>query len=127
MVWGTKYRRKYLKPYVIKELRRSFYQTLKEYPTLWIEKLATDEDHIHMQIEVPPNMPISAAVQVLKINSSIHLKKLFPFIRKMYIDGGIWSVGYYVSTVGLNETTIKKYLDEQGRLDKGKTLKIGFS
>jgi len=127
MVWGTKYRRKYLKPYVVTELKRSFYQTTKDYPTLWIEKLATDEDHIHMQIEIPPNIPISAAVQALKAHSSIHLKKHFKFIREMYIDGGIWSVGYYVSTIGLNETMIKRYLDQQGKLDRGKTLRVGFS
>jgi putative transposase len=127
MVWGTKYRRKYLKPYVVQELKRSFYQTIKDYQTLWIEKLATDEDHIHMQIEIPPNMTIAAAVQALKARSSIYLKTKFKFIREMYIDGGIWSVGYYVSTIGLNEKMIKRYLDMQGKLDRGKTLRLGFS
>ncbi len=127
IVWGTKYRKKYLKPYVVKELKRSFYATIKDYPTLWIEKMATDEDHIHMQIEIPPNMTIAAAVQALKSRSSIHLKQQFKFIREMYIDGGIWSVGYYVSTVGLNETMIKNYLNMQGKQDRGKTLRIGFS
>jgi putative transposase len=126
MVWGTKYRRKYLKTYVVRELKRSFYQTIKDYPTLWIEKLATDEDHIHMQIEIPPNMTISAAVQALKARSSLELKRKFKFIREMYIDGGIWSVGYYVSTVGLNEQMIKRYLDMQGKLDRGRTIKLGF-
>jgi putative transposase len=127
LVWGTKYRRRYLKPYVVTELKRSFFETLREYPTLWIEKLATDEDHIHLQIEIPPNMTISAAVQALKIHSSLHLKRRFKFIRNMYIDGSIWSVGYFVSTVGINETVIKKYLDKQGQWDKGKTVRIGFS
>ena len=127
MVWGTKYRRKYLKPYVVTELKRSFYATVKEHPTLYIHQLATDLDHIHLQIEIPPNMPISAAVQVLKAHSSIYLKHKFPFIRKMYIDGGIWSVGYYVSTVGLNKKMIKRYLDMQGKKDKGQSLKLGFS
>src|SRR5438128_1195058 len=85
LVWGTKYRKKYLKPYVVRELKRSFFATLKEYPTLWIEKLATDDDHLHLQIEIPPSMTISAAVQALKIKSSIHLKQRFKFIRDMYI------------------------------------------
>jgi putative transposase len=124
VVWGTKYRRKYLKPYVVRELKRTLYQTIKDYPTLYIIQLATDEDHIHMQIEIPPNVTIAAAVQTLKARSSIHLKQKFKFIREMYIDGGIWSVGYYVSTIGLNETAIKHYLDRQGKLDKGKTLKL---
>ncbi len=127
MVWGTKYRRKYLKPYVVKELKRSFYATVQDYPTLHIEKLATDQDHIHMQIEIPPNMTIAAAVQALKARSSIHLKNKFKFIKDMYIDGSIWSVGYYVSTIGLNEKMIERYLDMQGKLDRGKSLKLGFS
>ena len=46
----------------------------------------------------------------------------------MYLEwDGIWSVGYYVSTIGLNETMIKRYLDMQGKLDRGKPLKLGFS
>ncbi len=126
IVWGTKYRRKYLKPYVTTELKRSFYETIQDYPTLWIEHLATDDDHLHMQIEVPPNIAIAAAVQALKARSSMHLKKKFKFIREMYIDGSIWSVGYYVSTIGLNEKVIKRYLDMQGKKDLGKTIKIGF-
>jgi len=127
LVWGTKYRKKYLKPYVVNELKKSFYATIKEYPTLYIHQLATDEDHLHLQIEIPPNTSIAAAVQALKARSSLYLKQTFPFIRKMYIDGGIWSVGYYVSTIGLNEKMISRYLDMQGKKDKGHTIPIGFS
>ena len=39
----------------------------------------------------------------------------------MYLDGSIWSVGYFVSTVGLNEESIKKYIANQGRKDLGTT------
>ena len=95
---------------MVKELKRSFFETLKEYPTLWIEKLATDEDHIHFQIEVPPNMTVSATVQALKIQSSLHLKRRFKFIREMYIDGSIWSVGYFVSTVCLKRDIVNAWL-----------------
>jgi putative transposase len=44
----------------------------------------------------------------------------------MYLDGSIWSVGYFVSTVGLNEEMIKKYIANQTRKDKGTTLRFGF-
>ena len=126
IVWGTLYRRRYIKDYVKQELRKYLYQATKKYPTLYIHSFNTDEDHLHLQIEIPPNLSIAAVVRILKSESSIHLKKKFKFIRDMYIDGSIWSVGYFVSTVGLNEEAIKKYIASQGRKDKGTTFGSGF-
>lgn len=125
IVWGTKGRRKYLKPYVLTELKKSFYDTLKKYPTLWIEALNVDEDHVHLQIEIPPNIALSDAVSYLKSASSKHLKKKFKFIKEMYLDkDGIWSVGYFSSTVGLNEQQVKKYIEWQGKKDKPQTSRL---
>src|SRR5688500_11370018 len=86
IVWGTKGRRKYLKEYVKAELCQSLYDTVKKYPTLYIHSVNTDRDHVHIQIEIPPNIAVSDAVQSLKANSSVHLKKRFKFIRDMYLD-----------------------------------------
>lgn len=126
LVWVTKYRRKYIKDYVKEELRKYLYQATKKYPTLYIASFNTDQDHIHLQIEISPDLAIAAVVQRLKSESSYYLKKRFKFIREMYVDGGIWSVGYYVSTVGLNEQMIKRYIANQGRKDRGTTLRLGF-
>ena len=127
IVWGTRYRRKHLKPYVKQALRKYLYAATKKYPTLYIHSFNTNEDHVHLQIEIPPNLSIAAVVQRLKSESSALLKSEFKFIRDMYIDGGIWSVGYFVSTVGLNEEMIKRYIAQQGRKDHGNTMRIGFS
>ena len=119
VVWGTKYRRKILKPYVLIELKKILYATVKKYPTLWIESLNTDEDHVHMQLEVAPNVALSDAVKVLKVTSSRFLRSKFKFIRDIYIEkDGIWSVGYFSSTIGLNETRIKRYIEWQGKKEK---------
>ena len=126
IIWGTKYRRKYIKEYVKSEFLESLYTTIKKYPTLYIHSCNTDHDHIHLQIEIPPNLSVAAVVQILKGNSSIHLKKKFKFIREMYLDGSIWSVGYFVSTIGLNETQIKKYIQYQGKKDFPKTQRKLF-
>jgi putative transposase len=116
IVWGTKYRRKWLKPYVKAALKESLYATCKKYPTLFIQAINTDEDHVHIQMEIPPNIAIADAVQQLKGISSMELRKQFAFIRKMYLGkDGIWSVGYFVSSVGLNEASIKKYIEWQGK------------
>jgi putative transposase len=125
IVWGTKYRRKFLKDYVLLELRKSLYATVKKYPTLWIETLNTDEDHVHIQIEIPPNITVSDAVAKLKKNSSSHLRARFKFIRDIYLDkDGIWSVGYFSSTVGLNEQNVKRYIEWQSKKDKPHTAKL---
>jgi putative transposase len=120
-VWGTRYRRKYIKEYTKQELRKYLYRATKKYPTLFILAFNTDDDHVHLQIEIPPNLSIADVVQRLKSESSQYLKKKFKFIRDMYIDGSIWSVGYFVSTVGLNEQAIKRYIANQGKKDRGTT------
>ncbi|PLX21060.1 hypothetical protein C0584_04735 [Candidatus Parcubacteria bacterium] len=125
IVWGTKHRRKWLKDYIKEELISSLFNTVKKYSTLHIEIINTDQDHVHIQIEIPPNITVSEAVQKLKSNSSIHLKKKFKFIREMYLDwDGIWSVGYFSSTVGLNEEQVRRYIKWQGEKEKPQTNKL---
>ncbi len=125
IVWGTKYRRKILKPYVLLELKKSLYATVKNYPTLWIETLNVDQDHVHLQIEIPPNITVSDAVGRLKKDSSSHLRKRFKFIREIYLDkDGIWSVGYFSSTVGLNEKNVKRYIEWQGKKDQPHSARL---
>ena len=124
LVWGTRYRRKYMKEYTKQELRKYLYRATKKYPTLHIFSFNTDDDHVHIQIEIPPNLSVAAVVQRLKSESSAILKKQFKFIREMYLDGSIWSVGYFVSTVGLNEEMIKKYIASQGKKDHGTTRRF---
>lgn len=116
IVWGTKHRRKWLKDYVRDELRKSFADTAKKYPTLVIKAMNTNDDHVHLQIELPPTIAIADAVQKLKGASSIAIQKRFKFIKDMYIEwDGIWSVGYFVSSVGLDEANIERYIAWQGK------------
>jgi putative transposase len=125
IVWGTKYRRKWLKDYVKTELRKSFQETIKKYPELHLFETNTDADHVHIQIEIPPNLAISDAVQKLKGASSIHLKKKFKFIREIYLEkDGIWSVGYFASSVGLNEAQVKQYIEWQGKKERPQKSKL---
>lgn len=125
IVWGTKYRRKILKPYVLTELKKILYATVKKYPTLWIVSMNTDEDHVHLQIEIAPNTAVSDAVSKLKSASSRFLRSKFKFIHQIYLEkDGIWSVGYFSSTVGLNETQVKQYIAWQGRKDKPQTARL---
>jgi len=127
IVWGTRYHRKFLKEYTKAPLTESIKKTVEKYPNLYLIKINVGGSHIHIQIEIPPNIAISKAVQVLKQSSSMYLKKRFKFIDKMYLEGNIWSVGYFSSTIGVNEEIIKRYIDQQGEEDISKQSKLEFS
>lgn len=116
IVWVTKYRRHFLKHYVRKALIESIYKTLRKYPDWYLYQINTEDDHVHIRIEFPPKYPISEVVQKLKAYSSSALRTQFKFIGHIYDKKpSIWSVGYFVSTVGLNEAQIARYIDMQGQ------------
>ena len=125
VVWGTKYRRKWLKEYVKEELITSVYDTVKKYPALFVLAINTDQDHVHLQIEIPPNVAVADVVQRIKANSSRHLKNTFKFIERIYLEkDGIWSVGYFSSTVGLNEAQVRRYIEWQDKKEKPQTTRL---
>ena len=124
IVWGTKYLRKWIKEYAKKELLACLFETVKKHPEIWIAEVNTDEDHIHIQIEIPPDISVAAVVQMLKSQSSKQIQKKFKYVREMYLDGSIWSIGYFSSTIGLNESQVKKYIQHQGRQEAQQTMKF---
>lgn len=127
IVFGTKYRRKWLKDYVKTELIRSFHQTQRSFPDWYFFEINTDQDHVHVIMEIPPSYSIAEVVQILKTNSSKALRKQFGFLDRIYVHSGLWSTGYFVSTIGLNEEQIKKYVQLQGEDDKGLDVTSEFS
>ena len=73
-----------------------------------------------MLIVIPPKMSVGSVVRILKSNTSRRLKEKFPFLKKVYWGtDGVWSDGYFVSTVGINEQIIKNYIQNQGEEDSG--------
>jgi putative transposase len=99
----------------------------RRHPEIEIYTVNTDQDHVHLLVSIAPKMAVSEAVRILKCNTARPMYKRFPFLEKVYYDGdrGIWSDGYFVSTVGINEETIRKYIEHQGQVDSGQaTLEI---
>ena len=99
------------------------------YPALDIIEINHDVDHIHILAVIPPKMSVGQVVRILKSNTSRDLKKKFPFLKKVYWGtDGIWSDGYFVSTVGVNEEIIKRYIENQGKEDSGQAqLVLGYA
>jgi putative transposase len=85
-----------------------------------LKPLGFDQDHLHMVISIPPKFSISSVMGKLKSQSASRLRKAFPWLAKVYWNEDIvWSPGYFVSSVGVDEKTIKKYVDHQGLQDSG--------
>ena len=119
IVMITKYRRRVLKAGMGEYLKATIRGISKHYPEIRIVEVNTDEDHVHIQIEIAPNVAVSEAVGRLKAYSSRHLRQRFKFIREIYLErDGIWSAGYFSSTVGLNEAQVRHYINWQGKKDK---------
>ena len=63
---------------------------------------------------------MSFAVEAMKKNTSWRLREKFRCLDKVYWDrGGIWSTGNFVSTVGITEEIIRRYVARQGKEDAG--------
>ena len=74
-------------------------------------------DHVHMLVSIPPKISVSQFIGYLKGKSALVIFDKHANIKYKFGNRHFWSEGYYVSTVGLNEATIKKYIQEQEKND----------
>ena len=74
-------------------------------------------DHIHMLVSIPPKYSISLFMGYLKGKSALMIFDRHANLKYKFGNRHFWSEGYYVSTVGLNEATIKKYTQDQEKYD----------
>lgn len=73
-----------------------------------------------MVMIIPPKYAIAAVMGELKSQSASYLRSKYPWLAKVYWKENIvWSPGYFVSSVGLDEQMIKRYVVNQGRQDLG--------
>ena len=109
IVWIPKYREKIMADKYIKaELKRIFKQIAK-WKGLRIIAWHVGDEHLHLYISVPPKYSVAYTVGILKGKSSSWIKKK----TKKIPPGSLWDRGYFVSTVGINEMVLKKYVEEQ--------------
>ena len=91
-------------------LKRKVRQVSKFHPEIKIVEVNTNIDHMHMMVSIPPKMSVSSVVRLIKTNTGKAMRERFPFLDKVYWGvEGIWSIGYFVSTIGISEEVIQKY------------------
>ena len=122
IVFATKYRRNIINEGVKAFIIARIEEVHEHYPELQFKSVNTDKDHIHLLASIPPSWSISKVVTILKTNTARRMKAEFPFLKQVYWGtDSVWSAGYFVSTVGINESIIKRYIDNQGKTDSGQS------
>lgn len=75
-----------------------------------------------MLASIPPTMNVGKIIGIFKQNTAKGMKQKFLFLKEVYWGtDSIWSDGYFVSTVGIDEKVVRKYIENQGRVDEGQT------
>ena len=112
IVFTPKYRRKVIDNQLKADIRDILKQ-LCSYKRVEIIEGYLMPDHIHMLVSIPPKMSVSSFMGYLKGKSALMIFDRHANLKYKFGNRHFWSEGYYVNTVGLNEATIKKYIQDQ--------------
>lgn len=117
LVWCPKYRFRVLTGEIGRSVR-DLVRQLCQWRNFEILAGKVMSDHIHMVLSIPPKYSVSDTVGFLKGKSAIKIFDMHSELKKRYWGRHFWAKGYCVSTVGLNEAQIKKYVEDQLENDK---------
>lgn len=117
IVFTPKYRRKI----IYNQLRKDIQDIIKDlckWKGIEILEGHMMPDHIHLLLSIPPKYSVSQFMGYLKGKSAMMIFERHSNLKYKFGNRHFWSTGYYVSTVGLNEATIAKYIREQDKHDQ---------
>ena len=116
IVFTPKYRRKVIYNKYREDLREIL-KMLCDWKGVEVLEGHLMPDHIHMLVSIPPKISVSSFMGYLKGKSSLLMFDRHVNLKYKYGNRKFWAEGYYVSTVGLSEVTIRKYIREQENAD----------
>ena len=116
IVFTPKYRRKMIYNQYREDVREIIKQ-LCSYKGVEILGGNVMSDHVHILVSIPPKMSVSSFMGYLKGKSALMMFDRHANLKYKFGNRHFWSEGYYVSTVGLNEAVIKKYIQDQENYD----------
>ena len=113
IVWVPKYRFRVLKD-AVKDMVDKDIRLLCEWKGCEVEELNVQEDHVHLMVSIAPKVSVSELMGTIKGKLAIKIFKSYPVLKKKpYWGNHFWARGYFVSTVGLNEDVIRRYVKYQ--------------
>jgi len=113
IVWTPKYRGKVLAHAKVKDELRRIFEMICKWKHWEILQLNIQDDHIHLCILTTPRDSISWVMRIVKGKSSAWLKKKIKRAHGLYQKESLWARGYFVSTIGIDEYLIRRYVKHQ--------------
>ena len=125
----TKWECKYHIVFIPKCRRKKLYQQLRQDLGEVFRQLAQRKesqileghlvvDHVHMLISIPPKYAVAQVIGYIKGKSAIHIARTAGGRQRNFTGEHFWARGYFVSTVGRDEKTIREYIQRQEEEDR---------
>jgi putative transposase len=125
----TRWECKYHIVFIPKCRRKALYGQLRKHLGEVFRQLASQKesrieeghllaDHVHMLVSIPPKYAVSQVVGFIKGKSAIHLARVYGERKRNFVGQHFWARGYYVSTVGRDESVIREYIKKQEKEDE---------
>ncbi len=118
IVFCPKYRYKILKGEVASYAKQQVYQLSGRKDGVEVLEVNVQIDHVHLIVSIPPKYRVSEYMGFLKGKMALQMFARYPQLKKRYWGQHLWSRGYCVSTIGLDEERIRKYVKWQNKRDE---------
>ena len=117
-VFWPKYRYQILRDEVAEYTKQQIYRLCQQKEGVEVLELSVQPDHVHLVVSIPPKYAVSSVMGYLKGKLAIRLFDRYEKLGRRYWGRHLWSRGYCVSTVGLDEEQIRKYVIWQEKREK---------
>ena len=118
IVFCPKYRYRILKEEIGEYVKQQVYQLCEQKDLIEVLELNVQPDHVHLVVSIPPKYAVSEVMGYLKGKLAIKMFRRYEHLGRRYWGRHLWSRGYCVSTVGLDEEKIRKYVKWQEKQEK---------
>ena len=118
VVFCPKYRYRILTGEIGEYAKQQIYVLCRQKDLLEVLELNVQQDHVHLVVSMPPKYAVAEVMGYLKGKLSLRLFQKYESAGKRYWGRHLWSRGYCVSTVGLNEDLIRRYVKHQEKIEK---------
>ena len=119
IVFCPKYRYRILKDGIGEYAKQQeVYQLCKQKEQVEILELNVQVDHIHLIVSIPPKYAVSEFMGYVKGKMALRLIQQYESLGRRYWGRHLWARGYCVSTIGLDEEKIMKYVQWQEKQEK---------
>ena len=118
IVFCPKYRYQIFKDQIGEYVKQQIYQLCRQKDQVEVIELNVQPDHVHLIVSIPPKYSVSEFMGYLKGKIALRLFQQYESLGRRYWGRHLWARGYCVSTIGLDEDKIKKYVQWQEKQEK---------